>query len=438
MLNPITSIVVYLIEMLISYIFFSNISDKRVSSVKCLIMGCFLFVGGSLFNLLFKNNVIINLFATIIINGIFCWICFDNTVFLSLFYSFILTVINGAWEFAIISFISNFTDSLFFAYNNDFALFILECPLCKILYFSTLLILSKIVKPGKRVNALPVNLFLYPIATTICLCIFWYICSQFTTTSEMQQLLAVASLILLGSTVLLFITYQHQIEEDREAMRIKSEYARLQTEKSYYHILEQQNQQLMIYAHDAKNHLAAIKSLNTDPQISSYISKLSEQLAEYTHNCHSGNKLLDVMIHKYSVDCEMRGICFDYDVKLCNLSEVEDIDLVGILGNLIDNAISAAENSEQKRVSLATARRNSYSIIVITNSCDTPPKANGNHLITSKSDQKIHGFGLKSVGKTLKKYQGDFEWEYDDNFREFTVTVMVGDPNKSTSLRNSM
>ena len=221
-------------------------------------------------------------------------------------------------------------------------------------------------------------------------------------------------------------------------MQVKSELSRIQTEKSYYQILDQQNQQLMIYAHDAKNHLAAIKNLNTDPQISSYISKLSEQLAEYTHNCHSGNKLLDVMIHKYSVDCEIRGICFDYDVKLCNLSEVEDIDLVAILGNLIDNAISAAENSEQKRVSLATARRNSYSIIVITNSCDTPPKSNGNHLITSKADQKIHGFGLKSVGKTLKKYQGDFEWEYDDNCHEFTVTVMVGDPNKSTSLRNCM
>ena len=40
----------------------------------------------------------------------------------------------------------------------------------------------------------------------------------------------------------------------------------------------------------------------------------------------------------------MRNIHFEYDVKLCNLNEVEDIDLVAILGNLIDNAVSAAEN----------------------------------------------------------------------------------------------
>lgn len=195
---------------------------------------------------------------------------------------------------------------------------------------------------------------------------------------------------------------------------------------------------LMIYAHDTKKHLAAIKSLNTDPQINSYISKLSEQLAEYTHHCHSGNKLLDVMIHKYSVDCEMRGVGFEYDVKLCNLSEVEDTDLVAILGNLIDNAVLAAENSEQKRVSLATARRNSYSVIVISNSCDTQPKSNGSHLITSKPDQKMHGFGLKSVSKTLKKYQGDFEWDYDSDMRMFTVTVMIGESSASGHTSTSL
>ena len=134
------------------------------------------------------------------------------------------------------------------------------------------------------------------------------------------------------------------------------------------------------------------------------------------------------MIHKYNVDCEMRGIRFEYDVKLCNLKELEDIDLVAILGNLVDNAITAAEKSERKTISLATAKRNSYSIIIISNSCDTPPKENSGKLVTTKSDREFHGFGLKSVKKTLKKYEGDFEWDYDEINRTFTITVMVGNP----------
>lgn len=48
------------------------------------------------------------------------------------------------------------------------------------------------------------------------------------------------------------------------AMQGKGELSRLQIEQSYYQILEQQNQQLMMYAHDAKKHLTAIQDLNAD------------------------------------------------------------------------------------------------------------------------------------------------------------------------------
>lgn len=208
---------------------------------------------------------------------------------------------------------------------------------------------------------------------------------------------------------------------------MKSELSRLQTEKSYYEILDQQNQQLMIYVHDAKKHLAAIQALNDDPQIGNYVTALSQQLADYSRNCHSGNKLLDVIIHKYVVDCKMRGIQFEYDVKVCNLSQLEDIDLVAILGNLMDNAIVAAEGSTEKTVSLNTVHRNSYSVIILANSCDTPPKQSGNRLLSTKSDTQAHGFGLKSVKKTIQKYQGDYEWNYDVGAKQFTMTVMIAD-----------
>ena len=88
----------------------------------------------------------------------------------------------------------------------------------------------------------------------------------------------------------------------------------------------------MIYAHDAKKHLDAIQAINDDPRIGTYVQNLSKQLRDYTRNGHSGNRLLDIMIQKYTVDCEMRGIQFEYDVKVCNLSHLDDADLVTILG----------------------------------------------------------------------------------------------------------
>lgn len=426
MLNPFVSLVVYLTEMSISYIFFSSAFDRRYRVSSILGIGCILFGIGSVINILCHNNVVINILISIFLNSLFARLCFNGKLYQSFFYSFILVIIGITWEFIAVSVVSMFTGRGFLDYNKNLAIFILECPTCKVFYFLTILILSRVMKSEEQDTSLPFSLFLYPIATIICHIIFWYICTQTEVPYEIQSLLAVASMILLVSTVLLFITYQNQIEADRESMRIKSENARLQTEKSYYTILEQQNQQLMVYAHDAKKHLMAISALNNDPQIGSYISKLSDQLADYTHYSHSGNKLLDIMIHKYSVDCEIRGIHFEYDVKSCNLSRVSDLDLVAIIGNLMDNAIAAAEQSHTKSVSFATSWRNDYSIIIVCNSCDIPPKAVGENLVSSKPNQALHGFGLKSVKRTIKKYEGDFEWIYDEQNHLFTVTVMLG------------
>ena len=133
------------------------------------------------------------------------------------------------------------------------------------------------------------------------------------------------------------------------------------------------------------------------------------------------------MIHKYIIDCEMRGIQFEYDVKVCNLSQLDDMDLVAILGNLMDNAVTAAEHASEKVLSLNTVHRNSYSVIIISNSCDVPPSLLGDHLISTKIDAGAHGFGLKSVEKAIGKYQGDYDWEYDAEEKVFTVTVMIED-----------
>lgn len=198
----------------------------------------------------------------------------------------------------------------------------------------------------------------------------------------------------------------------------------LQIEKSYYDILAQQNQQLLIFAHDAKNHLAAMQALNTDSLINGYITKLSDQLEHYSRNCHSGNKLLDVIINRYVVECEQEGITFDYDVKLYNLSDVEDVDLVSILGNLMNNAVEAAKQTSEKKIYLETTQRNRYHVLLIRNS-SLPPKKDNGRLISSKIDRSLHGFGLKSVANTLRRYHGDLQWDYDDTNNTFTMTVMI-------------
>ena len=334
-------------------------------------------------------------------------------------------IINGAIEVSVVFLSSFITGNVFYDYHSSFMLALCQAVSIKTIYFLIILILIKAIRPKENHNTFPLSFLVYPICAAGCQTIFWHICALPNTNYHVQFLLSLASIGIFTSSILLFITYSHQLKATNLSLQMQSELNRLQTEQSYYQILDQQNQQLMIYAHDAKKHLAAIQSLNNDPQINDYVAKLSQQLIDYTRNCHSGNKLLDVMLNKYDIDCKMRGISFEYDVKVCNLSQLEDIDLVAILGNLLDNAITASEQSSEKYISMSTVYRNRYSVIIVSNSCDTPPKQSGNHLISTKDGTGLHGFGLKSVAKAIQKYDGDYEWDYDADKYLFTFTVMV-------------
>ncbi|MBR3620588.1 MAG: sensor histidine kinase, partial [Clostridia bacterium] len=206
---------------------------------------------------------------------------------------------------------------------------------------------------------------------------------------------------------------------------MQGELSRLKTEKSYYDILEHQDEQLLAYAHDTKNHLSAIKNLNDNPLIDAYLDEMAENLKIYRNVCRSGNITLDVIINKYITECKIKGITFTHDVRVSNLKCIDDFDLVTILGNLLDNAIEAAEKSAQKSISIETDCRNNYSIIIVSNSCDFAPKSRGDKLLTTKTDSSVHGIGVKNVAKAVKKYDGDLSWEYDISNSTFKVTIMM-------------
>ena len=65
-------------------------------------------------------------------------------------------------------------------------------------------------------------------------------------------------------------------------------------------------------------------------------------------------------------------------------------------------------------------------MITVINSCRTNPfsKHDGS-LITNKPDQLKHGFGLKSIRKTVKKYNGDMQMYFDDETMTFHTIITL-------------
>ena len=424
MLLTIAIIIAYTIEFVSAYIFFSAAAEKKVKQSTCYLVGIGLFALACAINLIGNQIIWLNLIFYIITNVLYGYLCFNLNIKKSLFYGFILTLMGVIWEVAVeFILVSTVQTGLIEHLSGGFSAVVVACT-CKGLLFISVLILSRfIVKEGSF--KAPLSFFIYPLALMITLCIFFYVCAYCGVNKTGQMALAIIALILIVPTTLLFLIYQRSLEKENELFRLKNEMDKVETEKTYYDILDKQNQDLRIYAHDAKNHLAAIRSLNTNPQIEEYLNKMTEGLATYSKVSRSGNHSLDVIINRYVTECSIKDVKFTFDTRLKNLEYVEGYDLVTILGNILDNALESAEKSEKREITLSTDHRNTYDVLIVTNSCDTSPKTSNNKLITTKNDKKLHGIGLKSVAKTLAKYNGDYDWEYDNENKVFTATVML-------------
>lgn len=415
----------YFIEMLISYSFFSLVGDKKLKSHICIIIGTALFLSGALFDILFSNIVWLNTVYFLFINLLFGSICYKIKFTRVLFYSIILDIFNGSLEFATIFLISIVTKTEVTAYIDKLSFFVLDVVMSKLLYFLTCHIMARLIKKEKDNIKFPTVLYLYPIIVIATLLIFWSMCTNFDLSYNYQLILSGISFALFASIVVLFISYQQSVEKENIIFVLKNQVEKQEMDINYYNILEKQNEDLRIYAHDTKNHLNAIHNLNSNPEIDEYLTKMISNLKNCSSICHCGNHMLDVIISKYATECEMKNIKFSFDVCVTNLKYIKNNDLVTILSNALDNAIEASEKSINKTVSIATDHINTYDLITITNSCDNTPKTNGNDLTTTKKDKYIHGLGIKSIKKTLKKYGGDCQWEYNENKQEFTLMISL-------------
>lgn len=142
----------------------------------------------------------------------------------------------------------------------------------------------------------------------------------------------------------------------------------------------------------------------------------------------TGNDLIDTLVnYKYAV-AKKYGIDVTADILVPDaISKVDCGDLSVILGNLIDNAIEAAKECERdKRIVISMGVTRGELVIDICNTYDKEPKTDrqGNFL-TGKEDRGNHGFGIKSVQKAVKKYDGNVLFQTKEGIFEATVIINI-------------
>lgn len=245
------------------------------------------------------------------------------------------------------------------------------------------------------------------------------------------QLNGISLLILLLFLSMIFLiqviskTYQENIKF-ADQLRIKEKNA------AQNDLLLQSAANLRKWKHDYKNHLIAIQGLINDnayEQLKQYVIYQQEILPQTFSTINTGHNIIDALLtDKYTVS-QHEKIKFTYSVILPKPFPISDVELTGILGNLLDNAIDACkilhnlpEKSPYIHVSIMP-KRNMLHFLVENSSPGNYLYDSDGHLTTTKPQKELHGNGLMHVSHIVKEHNGFCKVIAKPNY--FTVNVYI-------------
>lgn len=243
--------------------------------------------------------------------------------------------------------------------------------------------------------------------------------------SANSSILYVRTLVDFGGLVTLFA-----LQDKREELRMRAENQSmsiiLQHQYDQYRLSIGNVELLRREFHDLKHYMLAIRGETDSAKKEKYLLEMEEAIQIQEALSNTGNSVLDVILTTKSTYCLQNDICFTCmaDGKLISFMHVKDI--CSIFGNMLDNAIecvSQFENPESRIINLKMYQQNRLLMIQCENyTAHTISMKPGQFPSTTKENNTSHGYGLKSIRHTVKKYNGSMTLQSLDNW--FTLQIL--------------
>ena len=236
-------------------------------------------------------------------------------------------------------------------------------------------------------------------------------------------------------------------------------------EKEYYssqcQLMQESAEQVKSMRHDMKLHLATvmdfIESGNTN-EGRDYLKSLLGNFDRGEVYSDTGNIAVDSIINYKLKTAVEDNIKTEIHVFVPTVLSIEDMDIVAILGNLLDNALEGVGKIEDegREIKLNIATNKGNLLIKIENTFDgvveygctkksrwksnvlqigdsqggngeaedgIADKDNAKKVITTRKEGDWHGYGLKNILRSVEKYNGHMDVSYQGNV--FTVGILL-------------
>lgn len=237
------------------------------------------------------------------------------------------------------------------------------------------------------------------------------------------MIILIGFILISAATLVLIFQSAKVYKKEQENQLIQAYMVSLQ---SFYTIIRERIEITRRYRHDLAKHIQTLEILmrqDEKPDLQEYSENLKTQFHELKSSQCCRDEVISTVVSIKRQQCQEREIPFSYQVEDTEYNTVKDMDMVGLLYNLLDNALEANEKicKNQKRgIWLVMGRRDGKICIEVKNHIAAGTKMD---FKSEKQEKEEHGLGMKIIDYFVQKYNGEKTICIDE--KSCTVTISV-------------
>lgn len=225
--------------------------------------------------------------------------------------------------------------------------------------------------------------------------------------------------------VIILLLYHNLIVEVSARTEAELEQQILQMQYSNYQISQESIDLINQKYHDLKHQISALRYELNDEDKYGYLTQMEDEIRQYEAENKTGNKVLDTILTAKSLVCQNQGISMNVVADGTLLDFMSIMDLSALFGNALDNAIRGAASvadENERLIRVVICEQMGFALVRIENRYAGEVRFDGKDLITTKNNKDYHGYGVKSIRRTVEKYDGTVTIRTEDGW--FLLSIL--------------
>lgn len=178
--------------------------------------------------------------------------------------------------------------------------------------------------------------------------------------------------------------------------------------------------------HDLKHQIAALRAESDPQRRQAWLDAMESDIAVYEAQNKTGNSVLDTVLTSKSLYCQKHKINLTCVADGSLLSFMDVTDICTIFGNALDNAIESVlqlSDKDERLIHLSVSAQKGFLLILEENYYGGDLKFKDGLPVSTKGDDRFHGFGVKSIRYSAQRYGGNIAITTEEQW--FRLKILI-------------